>query len=302
MAQLGNRILFYETTGKEPTEEELMTFAANYEGNTVVNACQKVVNDFLEAYFTLHPPDSIDPKTVEIPTEIQRGIVRYATLIAHGRVEIISGSGADQPEAGTAEGPHRIILLLQTLARGLALAAERSTVNTEDVATIRHVAFSSIPHKRRQLLRALVSAGEPLSAEQVENALGVSRPTARVRMQELAATSIAVFTPGKEDSSTPATLTLADNWHWLREGPPEKESGVCGRDILPPERNSGACELGSECPPLKTKRGVEDGEVEEGRSTDMHSHTPKLFSGGQAGEDDPLLDTGEPGEILKDAA
>src|SRR5262249_11860117 len=35
MAQLGNRILFYETTGKEPTEEELMAFATNYEGNTV---------------------------------------------------------------------------------------------------------------------------------------------------------------------------------------------------------------------------------------------------------------------------
>src|SRR5262249_29156822 len=104
--------------------------------------------------------------------EILEELVRYARLIARGRVEISN----HEPELP--EDPRRVVLLLQTLARGLALAANRRKVTTDDLAIIRHIAFSSMPSKRRALLRAMLTTGGTMQSAQVQEALNISRPTA----------------------------------------------------------------------------------------------------------------------------
>lgn len=104
---------------------------------------------------------------------------------------------------------------MRTLAQGLALAEGRRQVTGEDVAVIRHIAFSSIPGKRRGLLRALAEQGGTLETKAVMEALGVSTPTALDRMKELAATGLVTYTPGEEQSSTATKIELAASWVWL---------------------------------------------------------------------------------------
>ena len=227
MAQLGNRILIYEIAGEDTSEDDLMEFARSYGTNDTVAECCKLVNDFVDAHFLQHPIESVDPESIAIPDELLRELIRYAKLISCGRVEV-ERHDRGTLEVGPAEGPQRIILLLQTLARGLALADGRTAVAGDDLSLIRHIAFSSIPTKRRELLRALLAGGGTLDSSQVEAALDTSRPTALNRIRELGATGIAVYSEGDPKSSTPASITLADEWKWLQDGgtPPLKESGV----------------------------------------------------------------------------
>lgn len=227
MAQLGNRILIYEIAGEDTSEDDLMEFARSYGTNDTVAECCKLVNDFVEAHFLQHPIESVEPESIAIPDELLRELIRYAKLISCGRVEV-ERHDRGTLEVGPAEGPQRIILLLQTLARGLALADGRTAVAGDDLSLIRHITFSSIPTKRRELLRALLAGGGTLDSSQVEAALDTSRPTALDRIRELGVTGIAVYGEGDPKSSTPASITLADEWKWLQDGgtPPLKESGV----------------------------------------------------------------------------
>jgi hypothetical protein len=213
MAQLGNRILFYEVAGEEPSEEELVDFAKNYGGVDAVEDCRKAVGAFVEGYFRRHATNSVEANSIEISSERHLEIIRYAKLIAAGRVVVTDLAG--EAQAGLAEGPHRVILLLQTLARGLALLEGRSEVSSDDLEIIRHVALSTIPQRRRELLRALLAKGGRLTSVEVETALDVSRPTALSRMKELGATEICRFSPGNPATSIPAEIALEDDWQWL---------------------------------------------------------------------------------------
>lgn len=244
MAQLGNRILFYEIASDEWTEDDLMEFAKNYGTTDAVKECQRAVNLFIDAHFRAHPVDSVDPQSIEIPQAVMRDIVRYGKLIAHGRVEVSSDENGRIQEAEAPEGPQRVILLLQSIIRGLALAEGRMNVTIDDVIPIRHIAFSSIPRKRRELLRALLIAQGSISSSDADKALGVSRYTAISRMKELAATEIVVFTPGDQQISMPDQIALADYWRWLLEDTPIKQNGgVCAESSntspIPPIKESG---------------------------------------------------------------
>ena len=214
MAQLGNRILFYEVASDEFTEDELVEFAAEYEGNDAVEECRTIVNGFVEGFFQRHPPESVDPHSITIPPDSLREIVRYAKLISHGRVEVNFNESGDA-EAGGPEGPHRVILLLQTLVQGLALVEGRLHVTREDLGLIRHIALSSIPDARRKLIHAVLAGGGALNASQAEAALDRSRPTVLRSMKELDATGICQYTPGDPNTSTPGKISLAADWQWL---------------------------------------------------------------------------------------
>ena len=231
MAQLGNRILSYEIAGAEATEEELINFAENYETNDAVKACRKIVNDFMESHFERHPVVSIDPQEVGMTRKLQEEVVRYARLIARGRM-LVSADEAELPE-----DPRRVVLLLQTLARGLALANDRLEVTDDDLAIIRHVAFSSVPSRRRDLLRAILTAGGSMDAAQVQQALNVSRPTTLNRMKELGGTGICKFYPGQSETSEAGRICLTEDFEWLLPPPLKilgvrgmREESICTRD------------------------------------------------------------------------
>lgn len=223
MAQLGNRILRYEIVGKEQSEDELMEFAESFAPATEENSCRKSVNDFLLGHFARFPLRTFDPEAIEMSREVRLELVRLAIFIAQGRVEVtrgVKGSSDTEDEfsPGIPEGPHRIILYLRTIAQALALVGGRQQVNREDMDIIRHIAFSTITQTRRGTLRAILVAGGTLDSTKAANELGVSQPTARSRMKELAATGIVSWHGGK--GSVAESITLADNWRWLLEPDP----------------------------------------------------------------------------------
>jgi len=217
MAQLGNRLLFYEIAGHELTEQELIDFAKTYAAKNSVAECRQAVNNFLEAHFKKYPVESVDPDSIQIP-DVSK-IVRYAQLIAQGRVEVKS-LGRGLYEAAEPEAPQRLILLLQTQVRGLALADDRFYVTDEDLSAIRHVALSSIPYKRRKLLLALIDNQGVLTSTEIAAILDLTPPTVLDRMKELAATGIVEFIRGNPNRSTPAMILLNTPWEWLKATPP----------------------------------------------------------------------------------
>jgi hypothetical protein len=221
MAQLGNRILRYEIVGTEPSEEDLMKFAEKFEPEAQEERCQDVANEFLTAHFVWCPPRSIDPESIAMDSHLLLEIVRLAKLIAHGRIEVnrippAFGFSSTEEEfiPSKAEGPFRIILYLRTIAQALALVEGRNEVSTEDVEIIRLIAFSTINFTRREVLREVLFAGGILTSNMLENRLGVSRPTARSRMREFAATGIVTWS--QSDGNRGDSITLANEWKWLR--------------------------------------------------------------------------------------
>jgi hypothetical protein len=225
MAQLGNRILFFAIDSLQPSEDDLLEFAQNYGGNDTVSEFQEKLNSLVLRHFEKYQPNSVEPEEVRISVEQNRSIVRYAMLIAKGRVQIDFDEEGD-PEPQPPEGEQRIILLLQMLVRGLALSDGRREVVDDDLAVVRHVALSTLPYRRMLVIKALLAADGELPIRSVESILGVSHPTALKRMKELATTGIAKFHEGVSATSTPAALKLADGWEWLLPTPPIKVLGV----------------------------------------------------------------------------
>lgn len=232
MAQLGNRLLRYEIVGQRRPDEELIDFAMSNEPTTVEDSCRHAVNDVLLDHFKRHPVNSVDPNTIQLSHVAAEEMVRFAKLIAQGRVELerLEGISGEEFIAGTPEGPERIILLLKTLAQGLALLRGGTEIGSEDLAVLRHVAFSCLPSRRRQILRAVLTVGGKLTSTVATERLHISRPTVREMMRELAATEIVSLTQG--NSTQPDVVALAEVWSWLLpptdpDPPAESEMGVC---------------------------------------------------------------------------
>jgi hypothetical protein len=228
MAQLGNRILFYELPSRESTEDELLALIGNSSVGTDVDALREKVNALIAEHFKLYSINSVDPKSVAIPKRLQLLLIRYALLIVNGRVAMMK-SGTDEYEASAKEGAQRVLFLLITLCLGLALIARRDHVTGDDLGIIRHVALSSLPQKRRNLLRFIMSAGGHITSTALAKLANISKPTALERMKELSATGIGSFKAGDQGTSTAATIGLADDWEWLLSdsaNPPLKDSRV----------------------------------------------------------------------------
>jgi hypothetical protein len=237
MAQLGNRLLRYEIIGQTPTEDELLEFAASYTASDVDRRCKQLVNQFLEAHFQKFPLGSVELRSIEMTEEQRRSYVRAAQLTAQGRIEtqrleVQSNDGQRRHDyvSGEPEGPQRIILLIRTFLAGLALLEQQPTVTCEGLEFALHLAFSSIPMRRRRTLRALLTNNGQIDTSTLMRTLIISAPTARDMMQELSATGLARFT--RVSTAEADTIVLADAWHWLLPKSAENETGVCEEELI----------------------------------------------------------------------
>ena len=104
MAQLGNRMYFYEIISVDLKEDDLCEFAKKNGGDTALKECQKIVNDFVDGHFHRYPLKSVDPASLTIPDDVIRDIVRNSKFISVGRVET-KGDYLNEFQAGAAEGP-----------------------------------------------------------------------------------------------------------------------------------------------------------------------------------------------------
>lgn len=233
MAQLGNRLLRYEVIGETTSEDELIEFAASYTASDVDSKCKSLVNSFLAEHFKQHPAESLD-LSGSFSKEHYRHLVNAAKLTAQGRIESyrIKDAQADKSDyvAGEPEGPQRVILLLRTFLAGLAMLESDGAVTPEALELVTHLAFSSIPMRRRKTLRALLTNGGKISTSALARTIAVTAPTAHDMMRELAATGLARFKSGS--SRTPDTIVLAPSWEWLLADGAENEMHLCEEKSL----------------------------------------------------------------------
>jgi hypothetical protein len=217
MSQLGNRMFRYEIAGAHNAEKDLVEFAKNYSPTGVEDKGRKATNSFIAEHFKRFGVSSVQPSEIHFSDSQLKQLVRCATLLCIGRVEVTMikpywGSEIEYV-AGIAEGPHRVIIGLKLLAQGLALISGREEVDSVDLEIVRHVVFSSIPQNRRLMLRALLVKGGTLTSGDAEKELRISRPTARNWMKELGATGLAEYRVGH--GNEPDSLTLSREFSWL---------------------------------------------------------------------------------------
>jgi hypothetical protein len=213
MAQLGSRLLFYEMPGGEVTDAELDEALSGVPYRDKLRACASCVSRFLSRRFCEYGGVrgvKWDAEANPLPVlKTIKGLARLlalcrSSLSADDRFDGTSGTPAD------AEQPFRAQATLYNLARGRAMAHGRQHLIEEDLPLVAHVTLSSMPHERSRLLRALIRGQGWLTTKQVARVLGVSRPTARLKMGDLARLGIATL----KDRDQFARLSLRPDWRW----------------------------------------------------------------------------------------
>lgn len=224
MAVYGCRFLFYECWFPEAEEEEFIAEMESMSSFVRAEECNALVNRFLVQHFTHFKANSVRLGDIECSKEFQRMLYRYARVMTLGRravetemVEVEEGSGQTEERyiSSPSEAPYRPFEMFRCIAIGSALTSGRMNITADDMEIIQRIAFSSVPAKRRRLLRCLIRAGGKLSSTDVEKQLQCSKPTALRRMRELAATELCEFHKNGLGSNVAHSITLSEKFRFL---------------------------------------------------------------------------------------
>ena len=182
MGNVGQRLLFVEWPDEDYDGVWLPSVVDGSERQPIERG-RDAVQRFLRDLWDYHGgAESVawtdDPMGQDVGAPLQR----LARIVAHAR-------GSLQDGTANIEAPKRIGKLLHDLARGHALIHGRTHLELEDVEVCGRVALSTMPSKRRDLIRVLLDPDTdgPLTAGDVETILDVSRPTARDRVDVVVA-------------------------------------------------------------------------------------------------------------------
>lgn len=217
MHQLGTRLLFYEVPSVEPTAKELLAYAQREDSGVAEVECQRVMNEFLLGFFDVNPVGEFPAEVVEIPSVLLQWLTRWAHFLARGRAEVkFERKGHDWIPIAAAkpEGPFKIVNYFKDLVRGNALIHGRWEVTMEDLKLIEHVAISSIPGHLRPIVRELQKAGS-ITSSNCTVLCGVSQPTARKYLKELALLRIVNLTKGSPRMNDPDLAILTEDFQWI---------------------------------------------------------------------------------------
>jgi hypothetical protein len=216
MSQLGTRLLFYEVSATQPTEEQLLLFAEEDNSSDAEGQCQQAVNEFITQFFTQHPVGTVNPRDLPFSKSLLHELVRWAQFLVAARAEIKFEEGLHSiPVAAMPpEAPFKVVNYFKDLARGHALVHGRTEVMDADLALVGHVATSSIPGHLRPIVRQLRTCAAVTSTE-ATTLCDVSAPTARRYLEELSLLGVCQREKGCPYLNLPDMLRLATEYRWL---------------------------------------------------------------------------------------
>ncbi|MFK8214416.1 hypothetical protein [Haloferax volcanii] len=199
MGNVGQRLLFVEWPEEDYQDDWLRSVVDGGESRPI-KLGQAAVQEFLRDLWNYHDgAKSVAWTAKPMSADVEFSLQRLARVVAHAR-------GSLQNGRANIEAPKRIGKLLHDLARGHALIHGRTRLELGDVEVCGRVALSTMPSKRRGVVRALLEPDrmEPLTPSEAEDILGVSRPTARDRIDEVAALGLGetVEVPGRGGTTT----------------------------------------------------------------------------------------------------
>ncbi|RLM47416.1 hypothetical protein DVK00_02600 [Haloarcula sp. Atlit-47R] len=199
IGNVGQRLLFVEWPDEDYEDDWLRSVVDGGERRPIERG-QEAVQEFLRDLWNYHDgAESVTWTDEPMSKEVETSLQRLARVVAHARGSIQNGRAS-------IEAPKRIGKLLHDLARGHALIHGRTRLELGDVEVCGRVALSTMPSKRRDVVRALLDPDRvgPLTPSEAEDILDVSRPTARERIDEVATLGLGekVEVPGRGGTTT----------------------------------------------------------------------------------------------------
>jgi hypothetical protein len=177
-----------------------------------------LINNFLVMFFDAYPIGSVDPDDILAPEALMSEIADWAQLLISGRAEVRYekiGTNWTPVAAMPPEGPWRVADYLKELAFGHCLIHGRSEISKADLRIVGHAAVSSIPRHLRPIVRELARTGVA-DTRAVMRLCGVTHPTARNYLSEVALLGIGVLTKGDPVTNQPNSISLTKYFYWLR--------------------------------------------------------------------------------------
>jgi len=209
MGNVGQRLLFIEWPEEEYGDDWLASVIEGGERQSVKRG-QTAIHEFLRDLWGYHGDVSSVEWAEERPNnEVQDTIQYLANVVAHGRASI----SGDQAQI---EGLKRIGTLLYDLARGHALIHGRTHLELDDVTVCARVALSTMPSKRRSPIRALLDpeTEQPLTSSELEDIMGISRPTARDYIDEITTLGLGEMEEVTGRGGSQKAVRVASDFHW----------------------------------------------------------------------------------------
>lgn len=209
MSHVGNRLLFAWVGGDDKSvRDEVEDVINGTEYSKKVDQSNKAVRHYLGEMWDQYGEYGSVEWSSDAPTDVLDGIVYLTKLVRYARAPVVDG----EPQR---EGPKRLAAMLHDLARGHALLCGREKVQMEDLEVCTRVALSTMPHKRRGIVRALVNpdTDDVLETSDVVLHTGVSRPTARKRIKLMEALDLGYAGTGDDGRET-NQVTLARGFAW----------------------------------------------------------------------------------------
>ncbi len=185
MGKIGNRLFFLNMSDKNRTSADYVDMFRAKAYEEKVKMCRGAVKSFLEEHFKKYPVRSLE-WDAEQDIFILQEIVKYAQLLSklRGTLMVWRGEGDDyQHSFPLIEEPPRAINALYNFAKGHALINGRTFLRSEDLAIVRAIAFSSMPHDRFEFLKLLLKHEGKLTTQNLQAELNCSDETARKTMK-----------------------------------------------------------------------------------------------------------------------
>lgn len=213
MGHTGQRFVFHEKSRADTDSESVLE---DVFGDTSymerVRECREIVHRFLQQLWEEHGGYK-EVDTIDVTEEAMKSLYYLAKVVKFSRATV--GNGKEETDLSR-EGIRRILTLLRDIAEGRALLEGRKTVEVEDVQVCARIALSTMPVKRRPLVRALLNPenGGELTTSQARDALGTSRPTAITRMELMETLGLAHCATEEGDGRNPLRLSLYSEFQW----------------------------------------------------------------------------------------
>jgi len=222
MANVGNRVFFFDTHPPRPTLADLTRVAMRGGSGENESACSNACDSLLYHYFTQHYGDHPESPILcpEIGQEAGQFLSSAAWSIARLRA------------TGIPEYEYRIVEALSELARARAAIQGHTQVQPFHLAIIRHIVASAC----KLDLRAAMSIAlryESITATELQDLLKCTRDTALKRMEDLAKTG--VFHLFKGRAHKPSVLELSENAAYLGWG--QQSSTISGECVQQPSES-----------------------------------------------------------------
>jgi hypothetical protein len=209
MGNVGQRLLLVQWPDEDYDGDWLRSVVDGGEHQPIERG-RNAVQEYLRDLWEFHGGAASVTWTDERMSEgVERPLQRFARIVAHARGSVQNG------KANT-EAPYRIGKLLHDLARGHALIHGRTHLELGDIEVCGRVALSTMPVKRRGIVRALLDPNrdDPLTAGDVETILDVSRPTARDRIDEMVALGIGDVVEETGRGGTTKAVVVNAEFRW----------------------------------------------------------------------------------------